>query len=283
MKLCKFGNGSLGLVRGDTVTDVTRALESLGTHRYPLPTYDLMIAGLDGIRKSIEDVAKSAPTYPLNGLKLRSPIANVGKVVAAPVNYQKHFDEAAAEPGTFSREQVRQIHETGLFLKAASSLAGQDDGISIRFPDRRTDHEIELAVIIGKAADRVLASRAMEHVAAYSIGLDITTRGPEERSLRKSSDSYSILGPWIVTPDEIKDPGNLDLELTVNGQARQAANTRDLILTIPELIEFASKFYTLHPGDVLMTGTPEGVGPIKAGDLIRARIQDVGSMEVAVR
>jgi 2-keto-4-pentenoate hydratase/2-oxohepta-3-ene-1,7-dioic acid hydratase in catechol pathway len=283
MKLCNFGDGSLGLVRDDTVIDVTRALDDLGTYRYPLPAHDLLIANLDAMRKSIEDVARSAPAYPLHSVKLRSPIANAGKVVAAPVNYQKHFDEATADPATFAKAQVRKIHESGLFLKASSSLAGPSEGIAIRFPDRRTDHEVELAVIIGKVADRVPASRAMDHVAAYSIGLDITTRGQEERSLRKSSDTYSILGPWIVTADDVEDPGTLALELSVNGERRQFANTRDLILSIPELIEFASKFYTLHPGDVLMTGTPEGVGPIKSGDTINAWIEQIGSMKVAVR
>src|SRR5207302_2075817 len=106
-----------------------------------------------------------------------------------------------------------------------------------------------------------------EHVAGYCIGFDITVRGPEERSLRKSIDGYTVLGPWLVTADEVKDPAALDLELKVNGETRQRANTRDLIIPIPELIAFASSFYTLMPGDVLLTGTPEGVGPIGPGDV----------------
>ena len=108
-------------------------------------------------------------------------------------------------------------------------------------------------------------------------------RGPEERSLRKSIDGYTVLGPWFVTADEVSDPAGLDLELKVNGEARQRANTRDLIIPIPELIAFASSFYTLIPGDVLLTGTPEGVGPIAPGDVLDASISGIGTMRVRVR
>jgi 2,4-didehydro-3-deoxy-L-rhamnonate hydrolase len=124
---------------------------------------------------------------------------------------------------------------------------------------------------------------ALAYIAGYCIGLDITVRGPEERSLRKSIDSYTVLGPWMVTADELPDPSCLDLTLSVNGKVKQKANTRDLIIGIADLIAFASSFYTLMPGDVLLTGTPEGVGPIAAGDIMSAEIANVGRMEVAVR
>ena len=101
---------------------------------------------------------------------------------------------------------------------------------------------------------------------ATAIGLDVTIRGSEDRSLRKSADSYTVLGPWLVTADEIPDPGALDLEIAVNGERRQKSNTKYLILGVAELIELASSFYTLYPGDVVLTGTPEGVSPIKPGD-----------------
>ncbi|HEY7442765.1 MAG TPA: fumarylacetoacetate hydrolase family protein, partial [Vicinamibacterales bacterium] len=100
---------------------------------------------------------------------------------------------------------------------------------------------------------------------------------------RKSPDSYSVLGPWLVTRDEIPDAGDLDLQITVNGETRQSSNTRYMILGVPELVEFASSFYTLYPGDVIMTGTPEGVSPIQPGDLIVASIERIGTMEVQVR
>jgi 2-keto-4-pentenoate hydratase/2-oxohepta-3-ene-1,7-dioic acid hydratase in catechol pathway len=111
---------------------------------------------------------------------------------------------------------------------------------------------------------------------------NITIRGPEERSFRKSPDSYTVLGPWLTTADEVYDPRALDLELFVNGELRQKSNTADLILGVAELIEFASSFYTLQPGDIILTGTPEGVSPIKPDDLIAARIDKLGAMNVAV-
>jgi 2-keto-4-pentenoate hydratase/2-oxohepta-3-ene-1,7-dioic acid hydratase in catechol pathway len=118
---------------------------------------------------------------------------------------------------------------------------------------------------------------------ARQQGLDVTIRWPEERSLRKSPDSYSVLGPWLVTTDELADPGGLALRLSVNGAVRQASNTSHLILGVAELIEYASSFYTLHPGDVIFTGTPDGVGPIVPGDVIVASIEGIGSMQVKVR
>jgi 2-keto-4-pentenoate hydratase/2-oxohepta-3-ene-1,7-dioic acid hydratase in catechol pathway len=199
------------------------------------------------------------------------------------VNYRKHLDEARADPAIHHQKQVVEIQKIGLFLKATSSLVGPGEGIALKHLDRRNDHEVELAAIIGKAGRNVPRERAFEHIAAYAIGLDMTVRGPEERSLRKSVDSFTVLGPWLTTADAIGDPTALDLRLSVNGDLRQQANTRDLILGIPELIEFASSFYTLHPGDVLLTGTPEGVGPVQPGDRILAEIQGIGRMEVAVR
>jgi 2,4-diketo-3-deoxy-L-fuconate hydrolase len=170
-----------------------------------------------------------------------------------------------------------------MFLKATSSMVGPSEGIGLRFLDRRNDHEVELALIIGKTCNQVPMEKALDYVAGYCIGLDITLRGPEDRSFRKSIDSYSVLGPWMVTADEIPDPDNLQLQLGVNNELRQNANTRDMVYSIRRLIEFSSAFYTLHPGDVIFTGTPEGVSPIKPGDTLIAEIEKVGRMETKVR
>ena len=283
MRICRFNDNRVGLVRNDHVYDVTPVLGELGTFSYPLPRFDPMIAQLPKLMPLFEKFAQSAAPIKLSSVKLLSPVANPGKIVAAPVNYQKHLDEAIAEKETFSRHHVRQIHETGLFLKSTSSVVGPGEGVQLRFQDRRSDHEIELGVVIGKAATNVSAANALDIVAGYLIGLDMTVRGPEERSLRKSVDTYTVLGPWFVTADELSDPSNLSFELTVNGEVRQAANTRDLVIDTPGLIEFASKFYTLEVGDILLTGTPEGVGPVKPVDRISATIERIGSMDVEVR
>jgi 2-keto-4-pentenoate hydratase/2-oxohepta-3-ene-1,7-dioic acid hydratase in catechol pathway len=170
-----------------------------------------------------------------------------------------------------------------LFLKATSSLIGAGDGIELIHLDRRNDHEIELAVIIGKPARNVSGRDALNYVAGYCIGLDITIRGPEERSFRKSPDTYTVLGPWLVTADELKDPSRLAFTIAVNDEVRQDANTDDLVLSVRELIELASSFYTLHPGDVILTGTPQGVGRVLPGDVLRARMDRIGEMRVDVR
>jgi 2-keto-4-pentenoate hydratase/2-oxohepta-3-ene-1,7-dioic acid hydratase in catechol pathway len=285
MRLCRFDNGRLGVgvVEGASLRDVTAALDVLPSYRYPLPSCDPLIANLDAVAARVRAIAPSALSLPLSAVTLLPPVANPGKLVAAPVNYRKHLDEVKGDASLHHQNPINTIHKAGLFLKATSALVGAGEGIALRKLDRRNDHEVELAFVIGKTADRVSRGDALACVAGYCIGLDITIRGPEERSFRKSADSYAVLGPWLVTSDEIPDPGTLDLSLSVNGEVRQQSNTRNLTLGVAEIIELASSFYTLHPGDVVFTGTPEGVGPIEPGDTIVATIERIGSMEVKVR
>jgi 2-keto-4-pentenoate hydratase/2-oxohepta-3-ene-1,7-dioic acid hydratase in catechol pathway len=285
MILCRFGEGSLGVVEGSNVRDVTAALDVLPAYRYPLPSQDVLFANLDQVRERVRTIAGQSPMLKLAGLKLLSPVANPGKVIAAPVNYQKHLDEVKGDVALHQNTQTHTItiQKAGLFLKASSSLVGPGEGIALRHLDRRNDHEVELAVVVGRKANNVAASEALKYVAGYAIGLDITIRGTEDRSFRKSPDSYTVLGPWLVTADEIANPGNLDLRITVNGEERQNSNTKYMILGVPELIELASSFYTLYPGDIISTGTPEGVSPIVPGDTVVATIEKIGSMEVKVR
>ena len=285
MRFCRFGEGRLGLVEGAHVRDVTGALEVLPARRYPLPTYDVFIANLPQVSARARALAPSAPKLPLAELELLSPVANPGKIVAAPVNYQKHAQEVRDNVALHNNNPalLKSINEIGLFLKATSSLVGPGEGIALRMLDRRNDHEVELAFVIGKEARTVSRAEALQYVAGYSIGLDITIRGQEDRSFRKSPDTYTVLGPCLVTADEIPNPGSLDLRISVNGEVRQSSNTRNMILGVPELIELASRFYTLYPGDIVITGTPEGVSPIVPGDKIVASVENVGTMEVAVR
>jgi 2-keto-4-pentenoate hydratase/2-oxohepta-3-ene-1,7-dioic acid hydratase in catechol pathway len=264
---------------------VTGALDVLPPARYPFPRHDALIAHLHEVAARATTLAPSAPVRPLASVRLLSPVANPGKLVAAPVNYQKHLAEvkndASLHQNTASHTMT--IHKAGVFLKATSSLVGAGEGVALRVPDRRTDHEVELAFVIGRTARQVSRADALGYVAGYAIGLDISIRGTEDKSFRKSPDTYSVLGPWLVTADEIADPGALDLELRVNGERRQHSNTREMTLGVAELIEMASSFYTLHPGDVVFTGTPEGVSPIEPGDEIQATIQGIGSMRVEVQ
>src|SRR5581483_8047012 len=282
MRLCRFDDQRLGLVRGELVHDVSAALERLPAVRYPLPSYDPLVAALPQLRQEIEILGKSAKGRPLSAVKLLSPVANPGKIIAAPVNYRKHLEEALADKGIHHGKLVEEIHKIGMFLKARSSLVGPSEGVRLVKTERRNDHEVELAVVIGREGRNIPKAKALEHVAGYCIGLDLTIRGREERSLRKSVDSYSVLGPWLVTADEFGDPSNVQVGIKVNGALRQDANTSDLVMPIPELIEYMSAFYSLRPGDVIMTGTPQGVGPIRPGDSMEAWIDRVGAMTVAV-
>lgn len=282
MKICWFNDDKLGMINDGLVFDVSAALRSVPAPRYPNRSGDLAIAHLDTLRGAIDEVLPTARSHPLNAIKLLSPVANPGKIIGVPVNYQKHVEEAAADVATFTDRQTGSVLEQGLFLKANSSLIGCGQTVHITMPERLTHHEIELAVVIGQQAKDVAESDALSYIAGYSIALDMTVRGAEDRSLRKSLDTYSVLGPWLVTADEITDPQALSLHLRVNGKDRQVANTSAMILYIAEQIAWASRFYTLEPGDVIMTGTCEGVGPVVAGDIMQAEIESIGSMDVSV-
>jgi 2-keto-4-pentenoate hydratase/2-oxohepta-3-ene-1,7-dioic acid hydratase in catechol pathway len=284
MKICRFDDNRLGLVQGDDVLDVTPALDVLPSVRWPVPQGDLLIANLDKVLARVRELAPSAPKKPVSQVRLLSPVANPSKIVNAPINYQKHREEGHRDPGiNHGRDTAtKHIWDWGLFLKANSALIGAGEEIALRFPDRRNDHEIELAVVIGKTCNKVRKEDALDYVAGYAIGLDMTVRGPELQSFRKSVDTYAVCGPWFVTRDEIADPNKLDLRLKVNGEIRQDANTRDLIYDVHRLIEYASSFYTLLPGDLIFTGTPEGVSPVKPGDVLSAEIEAIGRFDIRV-
>ena len=282
MKICRFNGGRLGVVQDEFVHDVTQVLDLLPAQRYPLPQMDLLVASLASLRAPLRDAMDGAKRHAVADVKFDAPIANPGKIIGAPINYQAHLAESQANPAIGHGRAITSIGDWGLFLKAGSSLIGCGQDIALRFPDRRNDHEVELGVVIGSTCRQVNKADAMNHVAGYTIALDMTLRGTEFQCFRKSIDSYSVLGPWMVTADEISDPNNLDIWLKVNGEMRQQSNTRHLVYDIARLIEFASSFYTLEPGDVIMTGTPEGVGPVRPGDLIEAGIAQVGTFSMRV-
>ena len=283
MRICRYNDDCLGLVKGDQLIDVTIALERIPKLRWPRPPEDAMIANLDAIKLDIEENRKMGYVQGVNNVTLKSPVANPTKIIAAPANYMDHVDEAKDDVEINFGRETKTINEYGLFLKANSALVGAGEGITLGHTDRRNDHEIEIAIIIGKTAKNVAYEDALDIVAGYAIGLDNTVRGVEDRSLRKSLDSYAVLGPWMTTADEIGDPDDLDFSISVNGEVRQNSNTKYLIFNCRKLIEYASKFYTLYPGDILMTGTPQGVGPIEPGDRLVCKVDIIGQMEVEVR
>jgi len=283
MRLCRYDDDRVGVVRGNEIFDATVALEMLPPLNWPVPQGDHLIANLDALRPALESAADESRPIPIHAASLKSPVANPGKIIGAPVNYHKHQEEAIADAAINLGREIKTIDTYGLFMKANTSLVGPGEGVALRFTDRRNDHEVELAMVIGQGGSDISRTDALSHVAAYAIGLDMTVRGTEDRSLRKGVDSYSVLGPWLVTADEVADPDKLDLELLVNDAVRQTSNTDQLIFDCARLIEYASSFMTLYPGDIIMTGTPEGVGPVEPGDVMHASIAGIGAMSVAVR
>ena len=283
MRICWFNDNRLGLVRDGRVYDVSGVLKLLPPATYPAPKGDPLITHLDRLRPEIETVAKGAQSHAIGEVKFLSPVQSPTKVIGVPTNYAAHVAEAKEQVADFKSRYTGSIEEQGLFLKANSSLIGPGEGVTVRFPERRTDHEMELGVIIGRKVSNISEADALGCIAGYALALDMVVRGTEDRSFRKSIDSYSVLGPWMVTADEVKDPQNLDLRLEVNGEVKQHSNTGKMIMGIARQIAWGSTFYTLWPGDVIMTGTCEGVSRVKPGDTMHCVIDGIGEMDVAVR
>ena len=287
MKLCRFDEDRLGVVVGNMVHDVTAAQDEIRkSARYDMKG-DAVIAALPTWRPRIEEMAKTVAGKPLSSVKLLSPIARPSKTMAAPTNYKKHIEEMRSRtdlPREATQRQPPDIGKAGIFLKSNSSIVGPSEGIPLRFLDRTNEHEIELVAVIGKQGSDIPKEKAWDYIAGYSLGLDMTARGQEDRSFRKSIDGYTVLGPWMITADELPKPADVPFTLHVNDDKRQDSNTSFLIFDIPKLIEFASKFYTLYPGDLYYTGTPEGVGPVKPGDTVTMRsLPQLGELSIKVR
>ncbi|MFH8759243.1 fumarylacetoacetate hydrolase family protein [Streptomyces atroolivaceus] len=271
MRLALFNMGRLGIVDGDDLVDVTEQLTGTDTP-----------SAAGALHQHIETVARDGSVQvdltgcarvPLGEAALEAPLPRPGKVVGAPVNYLDHKAEMA---------YTTSVADLGVFLKANSSVIGPGQDIVLPYTDKRTDQEGELGVVIGRTASHVDAKDALDHVFGYTCVLDITVRSGEDRSTRKSFDTFTPIGPWIVTADEIPDPDSLDLRCDVGGATRQRTNTADLIFGVAELIAYTSSVMTLHPGDVIATGTPAGVGPLSHGDRVVLEIDRVGRLEVGV-
>jgi 2,4-didehydro-3-deoxy-L-rhamnonate hydrolase len=282
MKLCRFNDTCLGLVEGHLIRDVTAVLDGLPSYRWAHPLGDAVIAALDDLRPSIEEISLGAPTLPLAQARLNAPVATPSKIIGAPVNYLDHIQESHADQELHQNRAVHPIDEIGCFIKANSALCGPQSTINLPFHGQRVDFEAEVAVVIGKPAYKIQAKEALSYVAGYALALDMTVRGKQDRSLRKSCDCFAVVGPWLTTADEIEDSAAIAFSLRQNGQERQSSHTGLLVRSIPELIEMTSAFYTLLPGDVIMTGTPSGVGPVEPGDELEMTSPQLGRFAVTI-
>ena len=283
MRLVVFDDYRVGIVAPDGVRDVTEAVP--GWDPAPPQTFmNRLIANYDKLKSQLEAAAEKATPRPLDSVRLRPPLPAPMNVYAAPANYHAHI----AEMRSFSAGSTNSTRELGFFLKAPASISGPSDPIELPDrPGRRFDHEGELTFIIGKPARGVKRENAMEYVWGYTCALDITMRvgegRNEERSMRKSFETFTPIGPALVTADEVGDYHDVHVQLWVNGEPRQDSYPRDLIVDIPELIEITSNTVTMQPGDIFLTGSPPGVGPIKPGDEVVLEMDRVGKLTIPVK
>ncbi|MFI0425045.1 fumarylacetoacetate hydrolase family protein [Spongiactinospora sp. 9N601] len=232
----------------------------------------------------------AGPTYALAGLRVLAPIPAPAKLIGVAANYQDHVTESGAAPLDRGRLAPR------LFLMPPTAVAGPGDPIPLPKVSEQVDWEAELAVVIGATVKDVVVADALAAVAGYTVGNDVSARSMSYGYERDNGDpavgffdwlagkwldGFAPLGPYLVTADEVPDPQALDIELRVNGAVKQRGSTKDMIFTVAELVAFASALMTLHPGDVLLTGTPAGVGVtsgefLSAGDEVSASIVGLG-------
>ncbi|HKA74063.1 MAG TPA: fumarylacetoacetate hydrolase family protein [Xanthobacteraceae bacterium] len=273
MRLVRFNEGRIGVLQGDTLHDATAAI-GLDPAAWPPVGMIRLIRDFATVKPKLEQAARGAG-IPVANVRLLAPIVWPHNLFAYPVNYIAHQTEMAS---------THRADLNGYFLKATSSISGPQDPIVLPdLPSHEIHHECELALIIGKGGRHIPVEAARDHIFGYSCLMDITVRGKEERVMRNSYDTFTPIGPALVTADEVGDPSDLDMKLWVNDTLRQHASTRDLIVDIPNMVALASSVSTLEPGDVIATGTPEGVGPIRGGDTVTIEIALVGRMAVPVK
>ncbi|CAN5576214.1 fumarylacetoacetate hydrolase family protein [soil metagenome] len=204
------------------------------------------------------------------------------KIICIGRNYAEHVREMGDEPGP--------PEEPVVFLKPPSALIGHKQAIILPPESADVHHELEIVVAIGKRGRRVSESEAADFVAGYALGIDVTARDLQKQakdrraawSIAKGIDTFAPVGTFVPAAD-VRDPQNLELALFINGERRQFGNTRDMLFTVPQLISYVSRFFTLEPGDLLFTGTPEGVGPLQDGDELVARATGLPTLELTVR
>ena len=248
------------------------------------------VADITGATLAPEDLARIAAIDPATlpavepGTRIGPCVGNVGKFMCIGLNYSDH----AAESGSPIPENPV------LFMKANSAIIGPNDDVEMPRGSTATDWEIELGVVIGKKAKYVSAADALEHVAGYCVVNDVSERDYQTKltgqwTKGKSCDTFGPTGPWLVTRDEVPDPQALSMSLDVNGTRRQTGSTSTMIFTVAQIIEHLSTLFTLHPGDVISTGTPPGVGMgmkpplyLKAGDVMELEIEGLGRQRQTV-
>lgn len=273
MKLVRYDGGLVGVTDGHKVVDVSDLCQA-SSQDWPPGGMNRLIRDFPSLQPQLAQRLAASAGVALDAVRLETPVPWPNKLIAFPVNYHDHAKEMATR-GLASVQ--------GYFLKSNSSLIGPADSIELPdLPGREVHHECEIALIIGKTCRQIAPEDALDCIFGYACLMDMTIRGREERVFRKSYDTFTPVGPWIVTSDEIADPCNMDMKLWVNDELRQQANTRDLIVGIREMVAIASSASTLYPGDIIATGTPAGVGKVLPGDVVTIEVAGIGRMSLPV-
>jgi len=308
LKLVSFtkdGITRIGAIENENVIDLNVAyralLESEGKLRAE-KIAEAFVPGemtdfLQGGSESIEEAKKAAAyainnvevkgrklVYSITDVKIEAPVPAPGKMICVGHNYREHILEMKRE---------LPPHPV-VFAKFANTVVGPQDDIPFHPISEQLDYEAEFAFVIGKRARNVSQDEALKYVAGYTIVNDVTYRDLQRRTLQwlqgKAVDGSAPMGPWLVTADDLTDPSGLDIVLTVNGEERQRSNTANLVFSVPYLVEFLSSIMTLEPGDIILTGTPGGVGVardpqvfLKDGDVVRIEVDQVGVLENKVK
>ncbi len=290
MKICHYNDREAGAVAGEQVYPIGAALVAAGHVRSGYTMLEIVdaLANRAGAIGCARDAMKG-PSLALSSVKLLAPLPNPPAIWAAASNYKDHQAEmktrvASADVGELSKDELM----AEFFLKAVSSIVGPGGTVVLPKLSRLVDFECELCAVIGKPARRVGEDQALEHVFGYTICWDLSMRDPwgigrqNTRNIRKSFDTFTGLGPWIVTRDEIEEPQNLSIKVEQNGKQVMSAHTGNMVCGVREHIRFLSGVLTLQTGVLITTGTPAGVSKLHPGDRLKGAIEKIGTMELDV-
>jgi 2-keto-4-pentenoate hydratase/2-oxohepta-3-ene-1,7-dioic acid hydratase in catechol pathway len=292
MKICHYGNNQAGVIIEDKVYNIGDGLIKAGLARSDYTMLEIIDVLANNMKATeiARDAAQGQSALPLSSVKLLAPITNPGSLWAAAANYRAHQKEMIERMGSADRvTKSKDELMAEFFLKTTSSIIGPGDTIILPKISKLVDFECELCAVIGKRTRKVTEEQALDYVFGYTICWDISQRDPwgkgmqNTRNIRKGFDTFSALGPWIVTRDEIDEPQNLTIKVLQNGKETMTAHTSDMICGLRDHIRFLTSCLTLRPGDLITTGTPAGVSKLNHGDRLYGTIDKIGSMELQVK
>jgi 2-keto-4-pentenoate hydratase/2-oxohepta-3-ene-1,7-dioic acid hydratase in catechol pathway len=292
MKICHYNASQVGAVVGDRVYSIGEALVKAGHLKsgYTMLEVIDVLANQPAAMQCARDSLQAGSPASLSSVKLLAPIFNPPSLWAAAANYKAHQEEMRGRMGSLDRSQLSKDELMAeFFLKPTSSIIGPGGTVIIPKISKDVDFECELCAVIGKKARYVTEEKALDYVFGYTICWDISQRDPwgrgrhNTRNIRKGFDTFTALGPWIVTRDEIDEPQDLSIKVEQNGKLAMSAHTSDMICGLREHIRFLTSVLTLRPGDLITTGTPAGVHKLSDGDHLQGSIEKIGEMELSVR